>query len=127
MTTNNDVCRRIREFVFRQFPLAGKRGIGDDDSLLDNGIIDSLGVLDVVAFFEREFEVEISEDELLTDHFESVRIMAEFVETKLEEANLKETNLKETNLEEANLKETNLEETNLEEPKLKEIGTPWTT
>ena len=82
VTTNSDAYQRIRDFVFQQFPLAKKRNIGDDDSLLDNGIIDSLGVLDVVAFFEREFGIEISEDELLTDHFESIRIMTEFVQAK---------------------------------------------
>lgn len=80
---NPDVTQsRIREFVLNQFPLAKKRGIGDLDPLLGNGILDSLGILEVVAFVEREFEIVVADEDLEPESFESIASIARFVETK---------------------------------------------
>lgn len=73
---------RIREFVLNQFPLAKKRGIGDQDPLLGNGILDSLGILEVVAFVEREFEIVVADEDLEPESFESISSIARFVERK---------------------------------------------
>jgi acyl carrier protein len=77
------VEERIRAFLHKQFPAARSRGIGIDDSLLTQGIIDSLGILEVVTFVEKEFQLVISEDELLSDHFESIAQIARLVSQKL--------------------------------------------
>ena len=73
---------RIREFILNQFPLARKRAIGDGDPLLGHGILDSLGILEVVAFVEREFEITVADEELLPESFESIRSIARFVDEK---------------------------------------------
>lgn len=72
----------VRQFVLNRFPLARQRLLDNDDSFLDNGIIDSLGILELVAFVEKEFGITVSDDELLPDNFESVRCLAAFVERK---------------------------------------------
>lgn len=66
----------------RTFPSAQERQLGQHDSLLDNGIIDSLGTLEVVQFLEDEFGVEVTDDEMVADHFDSVHSIAQFVESK---------------------------------------------
>jgi acyl carrier protein len=43
---------------------ARKRAIGDGDPLLGHGILDSLGILEVVAFVEKEFGITVADDEL---------------------------------------------------------------
>ena len=73
---------RIRDWVIENFPLAQKRGIGPNDSLLDSGIIDSLGTLDVVQFLEEEFGFEVSDEEMVADHFDSIHSIAQFVDSK---------------------------------------------
>lgn len=73
---------RIRDFILNQFPLARKRSIGDADPLLSNGILDSLGILEVVAFVEREFEITVADEELVPESFESIERVARFVEEK---------------------------------------------
>ena len=72
----------IRKFVMERFPLARQRRIGDDDSFLESGIIDSLGILELVSFVEKEFEITVSDEELLPENFESFRCLIAFVERK---------------------------------------------
>ncbi len=73
---------RVRNFILNQFPLARKRAIGDGDPLLGNGILDSLGILEVVAFVEREFEITVADEDLLPERFESIASIARFVEQR---------------------------------------------
>jgi len=74
---------RIRRFILKHFPLARKQSsIEDDSQLLNSGIIDSLGVLDLVSFIENEFKITISEEDLLAENFESIASMTTFIERK---------------------------------------------
>jgi acyl carrier protein len=75
------LTRKIRTFLITNFPLA--RRMGDDDGLLGNGVLDSLGILEVVTFVEREFGITIVDDELLPENFQSISRLATFVQTKL--------------------------------------------
>jgi acyl carrier protein len=73
---------RVREFILGKFPLAKKRGIQDDDPLLRTGILDSLGILEVVAFLEGEFEIVVADEELVPESFETIATIARFVDGK---------------------------------------------
>lgn len=77
--TEDSVTSRIRTFLVERFPSARARPIRDDDQLLANGILDSLGVLDVVAFLEQEFAITIVDDDLLPENFETLRRLTSFV------------------------------------------------
>jgi acyl carrier protein len=74
------ISERIRRFLIRQFPTT--KNVGNDESLLKNGIIDSLGILEVVAFLENEFRIAVSDDDLLPENFGSVQNIADFVQVK---------------------------------------------
>ena len=50
--------------------------------LLENGIVDSLGILELVAFIEQEFGVTITDEELLPENFQTVRCLVSFVKRK---------------------------------------------
>jgi acyl carrier protein len=74
---------RIREFVTREllfspdgFPYA------DDASFLQEGIIDSLGVMELVAFVQQSFGVSIEQHEIKPDNFDSVMRLAAFIRRK---------------------------------------------
>ena len=83
MSATNSINDRIRKFVFNQFPLAKRKSIADDYSLLDGGIIDSLGVLEVVHFIENEFMITIYDEELLPENFQSIQSISDFIGQKL--------------------------------------------
>lgn len=82
MSDNNGIYPRVRAFVLEKFPQAKKRGLKDDLMLLESGIIDSLGVLDVVGFVEEAFSIKVDDEELTPENFGSLRRMVSFVELK---------------------------------------------
>ena len=78
-----DTTTRIREWILGNFPAAQEQGIGPGDSLFDTGIVDSLGVLEIVMFLETEFGVAALDDDMVPDHFESIEAIARFVGRKI--------------------------------------------
>jgi acyl carrier protein len=80
----DQVTDRIRNFLIGHFPLA--RQVGNEDRLLGNGVIDSLGVLEIVTFLEQEFNISVGDDDLLPENFQSISQLTAFVERKLSAA-----------------------------------------
>jgi acyl carrier protein len=82
MSQPQNINQEILAFVMAHFPLARKRGLREGDPLLENGIVDSMGVLELVEFIESKFDVKVSEDELMPENFQSVQRIATFVNAK---------------------------------------------
>lgn len=82
MSDTNGIHIRIRTFVLQKFPQAKKRVLTDDLMLLESGIIDSLGVLDVVQFMEDTFHVKVNDEDLTPENFGTLQAMVSFVEQK---------------------------------------------
>ena len=78
-------AQQIRDFILTNF-LFGQEGNApaDDESLLEHGIIDSTGVLELVAFLEQQFGISVGDRELLPENLDSVMNAARFVARKLE-------------------------------------------
>ena len=77
----------IREFVTDNF-LFGRKNVSlsGDDSLLEEGLIDSTGVLELVMFIEGKFDVTVEDEDLVPDNLDSINCLISFIESKLEEA-----------------------------------------
>jgi acyl carrier protein len=75
----------IRQFIVENF-LFGQHAntLTDDASFLDNGIIDSTGVLELIAFLEERFGISIADEELLPANLDSVNRVCGFVGRKLQ-------------------------------------------
>jgi acyl carrier protein len=63
--------------------LSDEKSLSDEDSLLENGIIDSTGVLELVAFVEEKFQISVEDEELVPENFDSIRKIASFIQRKL--------------------------------------------
>jgi acyl carrier protein len=73
----------VRSFLGRNFPLAdAARSLPANADFLDEGIIDSTGVLELVDFLEDRFAVRISDDELTPENLNSIDNIVRFVGTK---------------------------------------------
>ncbi|MDD9947580.1 MAG: phosphopantetheine-binding protein [Myxococcales bacterium] len=70
----------IREFVTRSF--SGQQ-LADEDDMFALGFATSLFAMQLVAFVEKQFGVEVDSDDLDIDNFRSVRAIAGLVERKL--------------------------------------------
>jgi len=74
---------QIREFI--QKDLASAKGISsfsDSESLMENGIIDSLGIFRLVAFLEEAFRVRIGDEEITAENLKSVDAIEQLVLAK---------------------------------------------
>jgi acyl carrier protein len=75
----------FRQFIVENF-LFGKEDapLGNDESLLDRGIIDSTGVLELVGFLEQKYHIAIQDDELVPENLDSINRLIAFVGRKAE-------------------------------------------
>jgi acyl carrier protein len=75
----------LKQFVTDNF-LFGKPGnrVDDDDSFLEMGIIDSTGVMELVAFLEQRYGIKLQDRDLVPDNLDSINKVARFVESRLQ-------------------------------------------
>jgi len=74
--------QQIRDFVTSNFYVADPKALEDRTSLLDQGIIDSTGVLEVIMFIESTFGVTVEDSEMLPENLDSIERIAAFVARK---------------------------------------------
>jgi acyl carrier protein len=74
--------KQIRDFVTTNFYVADPNALEDGTSLLDQGIIDSTGVLEVIMFVESAFGVTVEDAEMLPENLDSIERIAAFVQRK---------------------------------------------
>lgn len=73
----------LKEFILRNYLLTrdGSR-LGDSESLVERGILDSTGALELVLHLEERYGIKVEDDELHPDNLDSVEKIAAFVERK---------------------------------------------
>lgn len=82
MSTTTD-AQRLRDFVATNFYVPGT--LEDATSFLQQGILDSTGVLELVAFVESEFGIAVEDDELVPANFDSIAALSSFIGRKREQ------------------------------------------
>ena len=74
--------QQIREFVSNT-TFTDLRKIDDSTLLFEEGIFDSIGLLNLIAFLERDFNIKVEDSELDAENFGSINAIASFLERKL--------------------------------------------
>ena len=69
---------QIRGYIERTF----SKTVKDSDSLLDSGLLDSVGIFELVTFLEETFGIKIEDEAIVPEHFETVALIAAFVDRK---------------------------------------------
>jgi acyl carrier protein len=77
-----DIQRRVRDYIATRFYVAEPDRLSEEASLVEEGIIDSTGLLEVVAFIESTFEVTVGDEEMLPDNLDSIARITAFVRRK---------------------------------------------
>lgn len=79
----SSVAGQVRSFVVETFLFGDtKTPLPEDGSLIENGLIDSTGILELVAFVEETFDITVSDEEILPANFDSIAKVQAFVERK---------------------------------------------
>ena len=77
-----DTADKVRQFIKNNFYAASASDLTDDASLLDLGIVDSTGILEVVAYLEEEFGITVDDAEMLPENLDSIQNISAFVGRK---------------------------------------------
>jgi acyl carrier protein len=77
------MLQKIRSFVIENYLFGEEGKLGNDDSFLESGIIDSTGVLELVRFLEATFGIKVADEELVPDNLDSLNKIVAFLQAKL--------------------------------------------
>ena len=74
---------KIREFILENFMIGeGEEELNGDNSFLEKGIIDSTGILELVMFVEETYGIEVADEEVIPENFDSVRKLGSYIKRK---------------------------------------------
>jgi len=73
----------IKTFIVENFLFGSEDGLKDETSFLEEGIIDSTGILELVTFLEEEFSITIEDEELVPENLDSINNVTTFLERKI--------------------------------------------
>jgi len=81
--TDQEIATRVREYVTENF-LYMRQGyeFSDTDSLPGHGIVDFTGVLELVAFVRRDFDVGVDEGDITEENFGTIAAISRFIAEK---------------------------------------------
>ncbi|GFO64849.1 acyl carrier protein [Geomonas paludis] len=77
-----NVKDEIRSFVVENFLFGDAGELTDDSSFIREGIVDSTGILQLVAYLQEHYQVAVTDEELIPENLDSVQRVAAFVEGK---------------------------------------------
>lgn len=80
LTVEQEVMiEKVREFIIDNFLFGEDNGLAADASFLEEGLIDSMGITELVYFLEREFNIKIDDDELVPENLDSLNNISNFL------------------------------------------------
>ena len=78
-----EIKLKVTEFIVENFLFGNANGLTDDTSFLDEGIIDSTGVLELITFLEDQFNISVDDEELIPGNLDSINNLEKFLQKKL--------------------------------------------
>ncbi len=78
-----DIREKLVQFFEENFMVELDENFSDDDSFLENGILDSTGVLELVTFLEENFTIKVEDDEIVPENLDSINNLKQYLESKL--------------------------------------------
>ena len=79
----NEKKETIKTFIIENFLFGSEDGLKDETSFLEEGIIDSTGILELVTFLEEEFSITIEDEELVPENLDSINNVTAFLDRKI--------------------------------------------
>ncbi len=82
MDIQEDVKGRVRKYIVDNIMMASDDNLADEASLLQLGILDSTGVLELITFIEDSFGIKVEEQEMVPENLDSLKGIAAYVARK---------------------------------------------
>lgn len=83
MSNTMPIETQIRSYILENFLYTSDQGkLRNSDSFLEDGIVDSTGILELLMFVEETFGIQVEDEEVLPDNFDSVERLKRYVQMK---------------------------------------------
>ncbi len=80
---SSELHKQVQNFILENYLFTDdESALGLDESLLDRGIVDSTGMLEIIMFIEDELGVSVEDEEMIPENLDSVNRIAAFVTRK---------------------------------------------
>lgn len=79
----NELKTKIKAFVVENYLFGEDGDLKDDTSFLDEGIIDSTGILELVSYLEEEFDISVEDEDLIPENLDSIDNVVGYLQKKL--------------------------------------------
>lgn len=76
------VEHELRRFIIDNFLYGRSVDFSNDDSFLEMGLIDSTGILELVSFLEKQYDITVEDVELVPENLDSIAQLASFIDRK---------------------------------------------
>jgi acyl carrier protein len=80
------VQQRFKQFIVENFYVSDPQELQPDTSLITSGYVDSTGMLEVIAFLEEEFGIQIRDEEMVPENLETIARVEAFIARKRQAA-----------------------------------------
>ena len=77
-----EFAEAMRQFIIENFLFEEDENLKEDTSFLENGIIDSTGILELVAFLEETYEITVEDEELIPENLDSIANVVNYLKQK---------------------------------------------
>lgn len=79
----DEMRQKLRSFILENYLFSDdETALGDDDSFLDGGILDSMGILELIEYLDEGLGVKVEGDELVPDNLDSINSLLKFIHMK---------------------------------------------
>ncbi len=80
----NQINTVVRKFIIENFLFgSSENGLEDSDSFLEKGIIDSTGILELIAYLEEKYGIEIKDEEIVPENLDCIKSIVNFIRRKI--------------------------------------------
>lgn len=77
-----EVAENVRQFIIENFLFDEDENLKEDTSFLENGIVDSTGILELVTFLEETYGITVEDEELVPENLDSIGNVIQYLQKK---------------------------------------------
>jgi len=79
------ITEQLIDYIYKNFPRVRQKSTGVTDKLLDQRLIDSLGLLEILTFIEETFEITVKDEDVKAENMGTIEAMAAYIKLSLDD------------------------------------------
>ena len=83
MSQESGIGSALKKFIADNYLAGSPESLGDHDSFLKKGIIDSIGVIELTTFVQKTFKIKVEVKEIIPENFDTVHNLESYIQKKL--------------------------------------------